>query len=204
MTHAELVAYINAGSSLIWPLFFVVVAFLLLRQLPRLIAGGTEVALEFMGNRVLVRPSAKPMAGPSDRGHPGELAPVIAGEALPADYLYLNHTSFLRPEIQDEMQARTGWIGNHYDIRVIVSSYYAGALERVERVEYLLHESYEEPIRTRRSRSDCFLLKEIANGEYVLLARVYLRKRPEPILLQRYLTLWESGPTLPPKDDSER
>lgn len=204
MTHAELVAYINAGSSLVWPLLSVVVAFLLLHQLPRLIAGGTEVALEFMGNRVMVRPSARPMADPSDRGHPGELAPVVAGETLPADYFYLNHTSFLRPEIQDEMQARTGWKGDHYDIRVIVSSYYADALNRVERVEYILHEAYEEPIRTRRRRSDCFLLKEIANGEYVLLARVYLRERPEPILLQRYLTLWRSGPKLSPEKDAER
>lgn len=38
-----------------------------------------------------------------------------------------------------------------------------------------------------------FLLKELANGEYVLMDKVYLKDRKEPVLLQRYTTLWESG-----------
>lgn len=125
------------------------------------------------------------------------MAAVASDELLPADYLYVNHTSFFRPGIQAEMQAKTGHRRlKHYDIQVIVDSYYEGALDRVDRVEYILHEEYDEPLRMRRDKNDRFLLKEIANGEYVLLARVYLKNIPAPLLLQRYITLWDSGPRL--------
>jgi hypothetical protein len=123
--------------------------------------------------------------------------PQTAQEALPFDYYFLNHTSFLRRERQEEFRERTGVPLNHYDIRVIVDSYYRGALERIERVEYILHSSYPQPIQTRRNPEDKFLLKELANGEYVLMAKVHLKDRKEPVLLQRYITLWDSGPRLP-------
>jgi hypothetical protein len=116
------------------------------------------------------------------------------GKPLPADYFFMNHTSFLRPEKQEEFQKRTGIHLNHYDIRVIVDSYYRGAMERIDCVEYVLHRSYPVPLQIRRNPEDHFLLKELANGEYVLLAKVYLKDRKEPIVLQRYITLWADGP----------
>jgi hypothetical protein len=66
-------------------------------------------------------------------------------------------------------------------------------------VKYFLHKAYEQygsAIRekTRRDRPNKFLLKEIANGEYVLLAEVYLNGDPNPLTLQRYITLSKSGP----------
>ena len=118
-----------------------------------------------------------------------------AGE-LPPDYYFLNHTSFLRKDMQTEFQARTGVPFPHYDIRVIVDSYYRGALERIEQVEYVLHRAFPNPLQYRRNSKDKFLLKELANGEFVLMAKVYLKDRREPLLLQRYITLWESGPEL--------
>ncbi|HRD81201.1 MAG TPA: hypothetical protein PK198_26985 [Saprospiraceae bacterium] len=40
------------------------------------------------------------------------------------------------------------------------------------------------------------MLKELANGEYVALAKVFLKDAKEPLVLQRYISLWESGPRL--------
>jgi len=119
-------------------------------------------------------------------------------EQLPFDYYFLNHTSFLRRERQEDFRRRTGVPLDHFDIRVIVDSYYKGALDRIERVEYLLHSSYPEPLRVRtaRDRPSKFLLKELANGEYVLVAEVFLKDRSQPVVLQRYITLSEDGPRL--------
>jgi hypothetical protein len=45
-------------------------------------------------------------------------------------------------------------------------------------------------------QDDNFELKEIANGEFVLMALVYLKDKEAPIILQRYITLWPSGPRI--------
>jgi uncharacterized protein (DUF2249 family) len=119
-------------------------------------------------------------------------------EVLPFDYYFLNHTSFLRREKQEEFQRRTGVPLDHYDIRVVVDSYYKGALDRIERVEYQLHDSDPKPVRvlTASDRPQKFLLKELCNGEYVLQAEVFLKDRNKPIALERYITLSETGPRL--------
>jgi hypothetical protein len=112
---------------------------------------------------------------------------------------FLNHTSFLRPEKQKDFQERTRVPLDHYDIRVIIDSEDDNALDRIERVEYILHEAYPEPIRvrTQQHRRDYFLLKELANGEYLLRAKVFIGGQNAPVELQRYITLWRSGPELP-------
>ena|SRR5688572_2301338 len=116
---------------------------------------------------------------------------------LPADYIYLNHTSFLRLEKQKEFQTRPGAMNiPYYDIRVNVNSYYRGALERIKYVVYFLHESYDIPIQARTNREDHFELKELAYGEYVLTAQVFLKDAKKPIILERYITLWNSGPII--------
>jgi hypothetical protein len=118
---------------------------------------------------------------------------------LPNQTYFINHTSFLRPGKQQEFQERTGVPLDHYDIRVIIDSDDEKALDLIDRVEYVLHEAYPEPIRvrTQQHRRDYFLLKELANGEYLLRAKVYIQGRNEPVELQRYITLWRSGPELP-------
>ncbi len=115
---------------------------------------------------------------------------------IPADYIYINHTSFLRPKKQQYFKSLTNVNIDHFDIRVIVDSYYEGALARIEYVVYYLHVSYPHPIQTRTEREDKFLLKEIANGEYVLLAKVFIKDIDKPIILQRYITLNTTGPTI--------
>ena len=118
---------------------------------------------------------------------------------LPPDYLYVNHTSFLRKEKQEEFRRLTGLNIDHYDVRVVIDSFYEGALDKVRKVRYILDESYPTPVYElgEDARSNKFLLKELANGEYVLNAEVYLKDRSEPIRLQRFITLWKSGPELP-------
>jgi hypothetical protein len=117
----------------------------------------------------------------------------------PPDLYFMNHTSFLRPDKQQEFQARTGVNADHYDIRVILDSFYPDALERVEHVTYYLHKAYGQygsPIRIRANPGDKFLLKELANGEYVLVAEVKVRGEQAPIILNRYITLWKCGPRI--------
>gem|GEM_PF-2021634 len=64
---------------------------------------------------------------------------------LPDDYYFLNHTSFLRPEKQAEFRKLTHVERDHYDIRVIVDSYYPSAMENIVQVEYILHNSFPNP-----------------------------------------------------------
>lgn len=124
----------------------------------------------------------------------GEEKPL---NVFPADYLYLNHTSFLRPEKQKEFQAITHVYDlPHYDIRVKVDTYYRSAMERIKYVVYYLHESYANPIQTRSNAIDNFELKELAYGEYVLTAEVFLKDARKPLILERYITLWETGPKI--------
>jgi hypothetical protein len=203
--NAELIqAWAAVLSALAWPLA-VLIALLLFRGL---IARAVRKGGAFrFGLKDLAEFSIEPARGlrpPSDatgearlqltKGAEQELAPP-AGE-LPPDYYFLNHTSFLRKDMQAEFQRRTGVPFPHYDIRVVVDSYYRGALERIELVEYILHSAYPNPVQYRRNAQDKFLLKELANGEYVLMAKVYLKDRRDPLLLQRYITLWESGSRL--------
>lgn len=120
-------------------------------------------------------------------------------QRLPPDYYFLNHTSFLRNHKQEEFRKRTGVPLDHYDIRVIVDSYYEGALDKIRKVRYVLDAAYPQPIqiKTHDEKYNKFLLKEVANGEYVLTADIYVKGLKDPIHLYRHITLWKSGPELP-------
>lgn len=136
------------------------------------------------------------------QGMAGEPLPPIATDAkLPNDYLFVNHTSFYLDDgrhkaEQAAIRKKTHVDRKHYHIHVNVDSYYSGALDRVDHVEYILHQAYSNPERSVSNRHDRFLLKEMANGEFVLLAKAYMKDRSEPILLHRYITLWDTGPKI--------
>jgi TIR domain/prokaryotic YEATS domain len=153
--------------------------------------GLREVAREL--RLVISRQERHDTASPSTGPH--ETAPAF----------YLNHTSFLRPEKQEEFRTRTDVALPHYDIRVFVDSEDETALDRIERVEYILHGSFPEPtrVRTQRDRWEHFLLKELAYGEFLLRDKIYLRGQLVPVELQRYITLWKSGPDLPWLNDKD-
>lgn len=190
--------------ALAWPIIAIIIVVLLRDLITALISKGSGVHLSFKDViTVIVEPAQglrPPSAGTEDASKltkDVQALPQTTQQTMPLDYYFLNHTSFLRKEKQKEFQERTGAPLPHYDIRVIVDSYYQGALDRIDCVEYVLHRAYPNPIQYRRNPEDKFLLKELANGEYVLMAKVFLKDRKEPVLLQRYITLWETGPQLP-------
>jgi TIR domain len=130
-------------------------------------------------------------------------APATAMRAIggdsPRPAYFLNHTSFLRADVQAEFRARTGVPIDHYDIRVVLDAEEPDMLEAVDRIEYILDPAYPEPVQVRtaeRDRHTKFLLKELANGEYLLRATVYFVDNRPLIHLERYITLWRSGPEL--------
>lgn len=205
MTNPELIqAWAAVLNALAWPFAVVVLIYIVRALAAAAIDKGVTIRLKVREiGEVSIQP-AEGLRPPSsvhdqDRSRLTRDVVKVPGSAqapLPLDYYFLNHTSFLRKEKQEEFRLRTGVPLDHYDIRVILDSYYLGALERVEQVKYILHRAYPHPIQIRRNAADKFLLKELANGEYVLMAEVYLKDRQEPVLLQRYIALWESGPRL--------
>jgi hypothetical protein len=195
----DFAALISAIGTVLWPLLFIALLFVFKERLGVLFESGAEVAFEFMGGKFSVKPTerVRPPSSLTEMSSPEvELDPIDPKKKLPADYLYLNHTSFIREERQAEFQKRTGVPLPHYDIRVVLDSYYRGALDRVERVEYILHKAYPDPIQIKLNRDQKFLLKELANGEYVLQAKVFLIGEKKPMILQRYISLWKEGPTI--------
>ena len=186
--YAEL---IQGFAAILWPLIFISLLVYFRVEIKRALRNSGEFLFEFPGGKFQLKPSTPPRG---DDATP--LPPPDPEEPLPFDYLYLNHTSFLRADMQDDFKQRTGVDLPHYDIRVVIDSYYSGALHKIERVEYILDQAFPHPIQTRIDARDRFLLKEIANGEFVLQAKIFLTGRKSPILLQRYITLWEEGPRL--------
>lgn len=190
-------------NALAWPAAVLIVAIIIRSLVLPAISEGGCVAVKMQGVEFTVTPAQglRPPGGSSEEDSSqltrrGLMNAGISQKVLPFDYYFLNHTSFLRKEKQEEFRKLTGVDIDHYDIRVIVDSYYQDALERIDCVEYILHHAYPQPIQYRRNHEDKFMLKELANGEYVLMARIFLKDRKEPILLQRYITLWETGPML--------
>ncbi len=191
-------------NALAWPITILIIVIIFRALVLPVISKGGGFFLKAHDIELSIVPTQglRPPSGSADenRSHltkDMQELPRVTQEVLPFDYYFLNHTSFLRKEKQDEFRKLTGVNLDHYDIRVIVDSYYNSALNRVEYVEYILHSSYPQPIQYRRNPEDKFLLKELANGEYVLMAKVFLKDRKDPVLLQRYITLWEAGPKLP-------
>lgn len=107
-------------------------------------------------------------------------------------------TTFFREDEQEKLQNRTGRTGlKIYDIRAIIDSKVEGALEKVDRVEYLLP-GYPEELRNlkRSDYTDKFFLKELAFGDFELIANVYLKKEESPIELKKWIELKKRGPRI--------
>jgi len=86
---------LEAVGHLVWPAVLVGLLIVFRRELRGLFNRGGEVGLEILGNKLTIKPTAaerKPGTGAV------LLDPVPEGQPLPADYFFLNHTAFLRPE----------------------------------------------------------------------------------------------------------
>lgn len=117
---------------------------------------------------------------------------------IPPDYLFLNHTSFLREAEQGRLRETTGYPGNIYDIRVILDSFDPLAMSKVDYVRYELGEAWgDRNIQVVTTSENHFLLKDLAYGPPLVVADVFLKGQPQPaVRLYRFLTLWTSGPRL--------
>jgi hypothetical protein len=189
-------------SAILWPLLILLVVIRFKEPISELLkAAGRGFRVKAGNVEVSIEPT-KGIRPPGDGSENDKKPDNIVlpsqpkSDALPPDYFFINHTSFLREKMQEEFKRITHVDLPHYDIRVIIDSYYIGALQRIHHVEYFLHEAFPEPIQFRKNYEDKFLLKELANGEFVLLAKIFMIDRQEPVLLQRYITLWESGPKI--------
>jgi hypothetical protein len=176
---------LSALSSVAWPLIFLIILYYNRESLKKLIDGSSNIAFEFMGGKVSINPTKKLV----DHSSSDKLPAILSDEKLPADYFYINHKSHLNEEKQEKYKSRTGLNFDLYNIEVSVESYYKEAIEKVEKVEYYLHESYPEPIYIKTNKKDNFLLKELAYGEYVLISKVFLKGQNTPIVLNRYINL---------------
>lgn len=159
-----------------------------------LIYSGKITGIKALGLELKVEPSRVNIA---DLEEKIEFSISKEEKIYPVDYFYLNHTSFFRKDKQKELQNKTGIHDvKLYDVRIKIFSYYSGALEEVEKVQYFLHNSYENPVREVYDSKTNFELKELAFGEYVLSAKIYIRNVGEPFIVQRYISLWDSNPRI--------
>ena len=127
------------------------------------------------------------------------LDPPVEGELVQAKHLALIHSSWRVPDRDSEFGGL-----KMYRIHVIVYGT-AQALDRIDKVEFILHPSYRERSRqTGGERSRCFELKELAYGETVVEAHVKLKNQIESIRLRRYINLTETGPRLDERYMSQR
>jgi len=177
----------------VWPVTLLILVLVFRSPLAALLRRAQGLSVEALGTKVTINPTelGSPQNPPLG-GKGGSVTKKAVGpsDLLPADYFFLNHISFVREEKQEDFRRRTGVTGTkHYDIRVVVESFYEGALDQILCVEYLLHASYPEPVQVMSDSKSHFLLKEVANGEYVLVAKVHIRDRLDPVVLSRYISL---------------
>jgi len=179
---------ITSFAQILWPLIPVFLILYFRKSIKVAIESGAEFAFEFMGNKVSITPTKKMITSKNSKEEK-KLPEVTEKKEIPADYFYINHISFYRDDKQEELRERTNLNCELYHTHITTNSYYQGAMEKVEKVEYYLHETYPEPIRVRTNNNDNFLLKELAYGEYVLIAKIYLKNRKFPLILNRYISL---------------
>ena len=179
---------ITSFAQILWPFIAIVLLICFRRSIQRAIENGAEIAFEFMGNKFRITPTKKIITG-DHQNQENKLPEITEKKDIPADYFYINHHCFYREDKQDKLRSLTNLNCKLYYIHITTHSYYQGAVDHVEKVEYYLHETYPEPIHVRTNKTDNFLLKELAYGEYVLIAKIYLNNRKFPIILNRYISL---------------
>jgi hypothetical protein len=77
--------------------------------------------------------------------------------------------------------------GSDYSVKVSLGAFEPSLLDKVDRVVYYLHESFENNKREVTDRSSDFSLLFNAWGQFEIKADVYLKGRLEPVKLRRWL-----------------
>jgi hypothetical protein len=193
------ISIVEAATPLLFGMIVFVGILIFKNDIHKLLKRPFGLSFELFGNKFEINPSR---GGDIKDGHSkidsvspagGELAEISVYDPIPTDYIFLTHISFYRYEKQQIYESRTKIYNiKHYDIRVVVDSYYKGAIERIIAVKYILHKAYPEPNQIRVDPKDHFMLKEVANGDYVLQALVWLKGVEKPLYLKRHITLYKT------------
>jgi len=106
----------------------------------------------------------------------------------------LEEEAKIKPEKSLQLVHRTSFLriksGRlYYRIYVSLDSLDPDALSSVERVVYYLHRTFRNPVREITNAETNFTLKTAAWGEFTIRAEVYLKGKPEPLRLSRYITI---------------
>jgi hypothetical protein len=99
---------------------------------------------------------------------------------------YLRHSAERAPSL-DKDQRR------YYRLKFWLDADEAGMLNNVEKVVYVLHPTFKNPIREIFLQETAFEMNTIAWGEFNLKAIVYLKEGGTPITLERYIDFGESS-----------
>ncbi|GAA4529648.1 pYEATS domain-containing protein [Amycolatopsis samaneae] len=185
--------WIPLFQSLVWPVFIAVLVFAFRSAIRKLLASvNARVA---KGDHLEVGPggvklkAAEPGKPSGDAPEPGaqpaldEAAasgPVPETEAEPLSRFHLVHTA-QRDRSLDRGDYR------YFRIRVFLEGEEDSDLDHVEKVVYHLHPTFYNPVRTVTDRRTNFELMTAAWGMFPLRADVYLKGRPAPVSLERYL-----------------
>lgn len=130
----------------------------------------------------------------------GNMESVEPNEEVDRRHLHLIDTTWRDEDMDKRYSDGRSW----YQLRAVVFGH-RSALDRVERVDYDLP-GYPgrsaQQAKLSDARTDCFQLKELANGFTVIQAKVSIRDQPDGspdvIHLARFVLLGESGPRLDP------
>lgn len=189
-------AWIPFFQSLIWPVFLAILLFFArdwvkktLEVIKKRIETGSEMSI---GPGGLTLGSA-PRLEPEISGEDALLEKVVAkdakreplAEVAPsqlAQALSLIHGATYDPEYSK----RRG--KPYYSIQVQLSASNPAILDKVSKVVYHLHPTFQNPVREKTNRDESFELRTKAWGQFNLRADVYLKGREQPLTtLYRYL-----------------
>lgn len=163
-----------------WPACFVIFMFVFkekLHDLASAIAKSVDAGAEVkLGPHLSIgsRPSMLEAAKPS--------------EPVTSNHLALIHSSWRYSKKDAEFNRRM------YCFHVILQGK-PETLDRVESVKYILLEWFNKT-QVVTDRASNFKLKELAWGEGKITAQVFIKGQADPVILERYINLTETGPRI--------
>ncbi|MBB4805804.1 hypothetical protein HNP38_001076 [Chryseobacterium defluvii] len=164
----------------IWPLFFLV-AYLINRK-------KFNELINILFERIKGGSSFK-ISSIEIGAVPSSLPTINKGELITENHLGIVHTSWRYPVKDKEFNKKM------FVIQIIIQGN-EKVLDEIEFVEYKLHYSYPNPIQRSFDRNSKFQLKELAWGEFNLIASVKIKNQNDLIKLKRYINLTETGQNL--------
>lgn len=169
-------------QSLVWPVFFAILLFVMRRQVRNLaasIARRVDRGDSFqVGPGGLSLGQGEPRLTKLDEVSAKTVPDRDTVESL-TNVVYLIHSASAPRTDADGTERR--------ELEVIVDADSASILDKVERVVYQLHPTFTDPVRQVTNRKSKFAMRTRAWGQFNLKADVYFKDQPMPLTLYRYL-----------------